>query len=143
VTDELQQKWFPDEYKSFPYQAGDILAEKDRSNRICLTRILKVERIVIPKSSTIDISGKVFQAPFDDWLLVVSVLIGDPRFDSIEQAQDSVKAGQWSGNLHIPFIPPVARSGLLVGHIPILKSEFEGYWIWRKAFADGKAGILS
>lgn len=143
MTDAPDAKWFPDEYKAFPYQAGDVLAEKERSGRYLLIRILKVERILVPKSSTINISGKLFQAPFDDWLLVISVLIGDPRFDSIELAQDYVKSSQWSGKLHMPFIPPSARSGVLVGHMSIQESDFEGYWSWRKDFAEGKAGIFS
>jgi hypothetical protein len=31
MTDQPQAKWFPDEYKSYPYQAGDILAETERA----------------------------------------------------------------------------------------------------------------
>jgi hypothetical protein len=34
MTDEPQAKWFPDEYKTYPYQAGDILAERKRAAAI-------------------------------------------------------------------------------------------------------------
>jgi hypothetical protein len=81
VSDQAQ-KFFPDYYKAFAYREGDVFAEQSQDSQVVVCRILKIDRLDVPKSSAINIAGKIYVAPIDDWLLIISpVLRNEVRFD--------------------------------------------------------------
>jgi hypothetical protein len=141
VSDETP-KFFPDEYKAFAYREGDVLADHVRDGQIVLQRILRIDRHDVPKFSDINIAGKTYVAPIDDWLLIVSILICDRMFSSIDEAREYVSAGSWSTKVHVPMRAPGAVRGTVVGHIAVHETEFGGYNYWRTEFAKGKAGVF-
>jgi|SRR5471030_257180 len=136
--------FFPPDYKHFPYKEGDLLVSKRKEGKFAVNKILRVDRFEFKKGTVINIQGKQFTATDDDYLLVVSASYGADEFSSFEQARDAAIAGKWSIKLgHIPNRPPGAAAGqTYVGHTPVLKSELNGYEIWRAAFEKGEAGVF-
>jgi hypothetical protein len=136
--------WFPPEYKTFPFQEGDLLASQGEGGKWSVSKILKVDKIVVKKGKSIGIQGQRFVAPEDDFLLVVSASYGEDEFDSLEAAAAAAKAHSWHVKLgHIPNRAPGAAEGQKrVGHEPVRKDELAGYRLWRAAFDKGEAGVF-
>jgi len=136
--------FFPPDYKRFPYKEGDLLISKRKEGKFAVNKILRVDRFEFKKGAIINIQGKQFTATDDDYLLVVSASYGADEFSSFEQARDAAIAGKWSIRLgHIPNRPPGAAAGqTYVGHTPVLKSELNGYEVWKAAFERGEAGVF-
>ena len=136
--------FFPPEFKSFPFQEGDLLSSQNEAGKFSVSKVLKVDQMTIKRDASIHIQGQIFVAPEDDFLLVVSCAYGEHEFDSIEAAKAAAKAGTWNLRIgHIPNRAPGAAQGqTLVGHAPVQESELEGYRIWKTAFDKGEAGVF-
>jgi hypothetical protein len=136
--------FFPPEYKQFPFKEGDLLVSRRNDGKFAVNKILKVDRFDFRKGSSISIQGQVFTATEDDYLLVVSVALGDYLFSSMDDARAAARAGTWKAKVrHIPNRPPGAAAGqVLVGNAPVTDAELEGYRIWKAEFEKGKAGIF-
>ena len=135
--------FFPPEYKSFPFQEGDMLASQS-NGQFRLTRILKVDKYFLKQGQAINIQGQIFIAPEDDFLLIISIAIGN-KFNTIEDVAKAVKDRTW--NVEAGHIPQ-RTSGILkgpiyhVGNYPIAENELSGYYEWEKLFRAGQAGIF-
>lgn len=136
--------FFPPEYKQFPFKEGDLLVSERSDSKFAVNKILKVDRFVFKKGSSINIQGRRFVATEDDYLLIVSSAYGDDEFSSFEQARAGALAGKWTVKLgHAPNRTPGAVAGqTLVGHAAVEESELEGYRLWRQAFEKGEAGVF-
>jgi hypothetical protein len=136
--------FFPSEYKQFPFKEGDLLVSQDSDGKYALNKVLKVDKVVVRKGESINIQGRRFTAPEDDYLLVVSASYGESEFRSVEQARSAAKAGNWRVRYsHIPNRPPGAAAGqTYVGTSAVTEAELQGYRLWRKAFEDGEAGVF-
>lgn len=136
--------FFPIEYKQFPSKEGDLLVSARSDGMFAVNKILKVDRIEVPKNTTINIQGKKFVATEDDFLLVVSAANGASEFATFELARAAAVSGAWTVQIgHVPNRAPGASGGQeLVGNVPVRESELEGYHRWYKAFRKGEAGIF-
>ena len=92
----------------------------------------------------ISIQGQTFVATEDDFLLVVSVAIGEREFASLQEAKSAAAAGTWHVRIgHIPARPlGLSQGQVLVGHTDVAENELDGYRQWRAAFDRGEAGIF-
>ena len=136
--------FFPAEFKSFPFQEGDLLSSQNEAGKFSVSKVLKVDQIPVKRGNSIHIQGQTFVASEDDFLLVVSCAYGEHEFDSLDAATFAAKAGTWNIKIgHVPNRPLGAAQGqTLVGHAPIGESELEGYRLWKTAFDKGKAGVF-
>lgn len=136
--------FFPPEYKEFPFKEGDLLASKSGDSKFAVNKILKVDRIEIRKGSSINIRGKIFTAPEDDYLLIVSASYGESEFDTLEQARAAAGSGKWTVKIaQVPNRAPGAAVGQTrVGNAPVSEAELADYREWRNAFDKGKAGVF-
>jgi hypothetical protein len=137
-------EFFPSEYKQFPYKEGDLLVSRSGGGRYAVNKILKIDRMEIKKGESINIQGQRFVAPIDDYLLIVSASYGASEFDSFDQARAAALAGKWTVRMgHIPNRPPGAAEGQVrVGTATVTEAELTGYYVWKKAFEKGEAGVF-
>jgi hypothetical protein len=135
--------WFPAEYKTCPFKAGDLLAFKSEG-RFALQRILTVDQVAVRKGADIQIQGRRFTAPEDDFLLIVGVAFSRADFDTIEEARAAAAARSWNVRIgHVARrVPGVGDGGVVVGHQPVEPHELEGYRMWKDAFDKGEAGVF-
>ena len=136
---------FPQEYKSFPFKEGDLLASRDsKTGKYAVNQVLKVDRIEIAKGETISFQGQRFVATEDDFLLVIGCSYGEREFDSIEAARAAAQAGRWTVKIaHVPNRAPGSAAGqTLIGHRAVREQDLEGYRVWRAAYDKGEAGIF-
>jgi hypothetical protein len=136
--------FFPPDYKQFPFKEGDLLASRRSDGKFAVNKILKVDKFIVKKGKSINIQGKNFTAPVDDYLLIVSASYGEAEFDSLEQARAAALSGKWKVRLaHAPNRPPGAAEGqTYVGSAPVTDAELTGYHGWREAFEKGEAGVF-
>ena len=136
--------FFPPEYKTFPFKEGDLLSSQRRDGKFAVSKVLKIDRILVKNGASINIQGKTFVAPEDDFLLVVSCAYGESEFSSLEAAKAAAKAGTWHVAIaHAPNRAPGALHGqVLVGHSPVHDGELTGYKQWKAAFDRGEAGVF-
>lgn len=136
--------FFPPEYKTFPFQEGDLLVSKRADGKFAVNKILKVERFDVKRGGSIGIQGKEFVATEDDFLLIVSAAYGDSEFNSFDDARAAALAGKWKVKVsHVPNRTPGAAKGQTrVGNTPVSNVELEGYTRWRQAFDRGEAGVF-
>jgi hypothetical protein len=140
----IEGDFFPPDFKQFPFKAGDLLANRRSDGRYSITKILRVDKIVLLEGQSISIQGQKFTAPEDDFLLTVSAAYGESEFESLEQARLAATTGKWKTKLgHVPNRPAGAAEGqVLIGFQPIHEDELVGYYAWRQAFDKGEAGIF-
>ena len=136
--------YFPPEYKQFPFNAGDLLASRRSDGKFAVNKILKIDKIVIKKGETINIQGRIFTAPVQDYLLIVSTSYGESAFDSLEQARLAALSGTWRVRIcHVPNRAPGAAVGQTkVASAPVRESELDDYRTWKRAFDKGEAGVF-
>ncbi|AMC36970.1 hypothetical protein [Janthinobacterium sp. B9-8] len=136
--------FFPPEYKSFPFKEGDLLSSQSRDGKFSVSKILKIDRVKVKKGASINIQGKVFVAPEDDFLLIVSCAYGKPEFASLEEAKAAARAGTWHISIaHAPNRSPGAQEGqVVVSHKVVEESELTGYRQWKAAFDREEAGVF-
>jgi len=136
--------FFPPEYKTFPFNEGDLLVSQQKNGTFSISKVLKIDKIDIHKGQPISIQGKRYVAAEDDSLLVVSSAYGAEKFNSFEAAKKAAIAGTWKiGVTHIPNRAPGAAAGQqLVSHAPVKDEELEDYKTWLDSFVKGEAGIF-
>ena len=136
--------FFPPEYKQFPFKEGDLLVSKRDDGKYAINKVLRVDRFEFKAGSSINIQGKRFVAPEDDYLLVVSAAYGESEFASFEEARAAAQTGRWTVRIgHAPNRTPGAAAGqTLVGHSAVSERELNGYKQWRTAFEKGEAGVF-
>ena len=136
--------FFPPDYKVFPFKEGDLLSSRNRDGMYSVSKVLKVDRVLLRKGRVINIQGKLFTATEDDFLLIVSACYGKAEFKSLDEARAAARASTWHVKMaHIPNRPPGAAEGqTLVGHAPVQERELEGYRLWKQAFDRGEAGVF-
>ena len=136
--------FFPPEYKTFPFEEGDLLVSKRSDGRFSVNKVLKIDRVDLKKGASISIQGKSFVASEDDFLLIVSAALGESEFGSFDEAKSAALAGKWTVRVgHAPNRTPGAAAGQTrVGTSPVSKVELEGYSQWRQAFDRGDAGVF-
>ncbi len=137
-------EFFPPEYKTFPFVAGDLLVSKSSKGKFSVNKVLKVDRVEIQQGKTINIQGQKFVATETDSLLIVSESFGADEFDTFDAAKSAALAGRWTVKLgHAPNRAPGAAAGQTrVGHAAVTDSELSGYQVWRDAFDKGQAGVF-
>jgi hypothetical protein len=136
--------FFPKEYKQFKYKPGDLLSCKDKDG-YGLVKILKVDRIEVKKGRAINIMGKEFRPPMDDWLLVVSTSFSESTFPSLEALRKAVAEKTWSVEVGcVPRRPPWigGPDSVLLGNEEVTEEELIGYKEWKASFDAGEAGIF-
>lgn len=136
--------FFPPEYKRFPFKAGDLLASRHKDGKFSVNKILQIDRIVVRKGHSINIQGKSFTAPVDDYLLIISAACGEAEFESLELARAGALSGKWHVQIgHSPNRPPGAAEGQAhIGFAPVTDKELKGYRLWKQAFDRGEAGVF-
>lgn len=136
--------FFPPDYKTFAFTAGDLLVSKRSDGKFAVNKILKVDRIDLKRGASINIQGKSFVASEDDYLLVVSTAYGGDDFASFEAARAAALGGSWVVKVaHVPNRAPGAQAGQTrVGHAPVTAAELQGYDQWRATFDKGQAGVF-
>ena len=144
VMPAIAGNFFPPEYKTFSFKEGDLLVSQRQDGRFAVSKVLKIDRVTVKKGGTINIQGKSFVAPEDDFLLIVSAAYGRNEFKSLEEAKTAAVASTWHVELaHAPNRPPGAAEGqTLVGHKPVAETELTGYKQWKAAFDRGEAGVF-
>jgi len=135
--------FFPPDFKQFPFREGDLLVSQRGSGKFAVNKVLKVDCVDLRKNASINIQGKQFVLPEDDYLLVVSAAYGVDEFDSFEQARAAALSGTWTLHIaHVPNRPAGAAAGqVLAGHAAVKDAELDGYRLWREAFDKGEAGV--
>lgn len=136
--------FFPPEYKQFPFKEGDLLSSRSGNGKHSVSKIIKIDKVVLKKGEAIGIQGQTFVATEDDYLLVVSALYSKAEFDTFEQAREAARSDKWRmETFHIPNRTPGAAEGQqLVGHAPVTERDLGGYRLWKADFEKGKAGIF-
>jgi hypothetical protein len=143
-TKAVADSFFPPEYKEFPFKEGDLLASRRGDGKFAVNKILRVDRFTVKKGESINIQGKRFTAPLDDYLLIVSASYGASEFDSLEQARSAAASGKWTVQVgHAPNRAPGAAAGqTYAGSATVTEAELDGYRLWREAFEKGEAGVF-
>lgn len=136
--------FFLDDYKSFPFKEGDLLASRRSDGKFAANKILKIDKFAVKKGESILIQSRAFTATEADFLLVISTSYGEAEFDSLERARAAAISGNWSVKLaHEPNRPPgAAVDQTYIGNAPVRPAELAGYQYWRQAFDNGEAGIF-
>ncbi|CAA0110286.1 Uncharacterised protein [BD1-7 clade bacterium] len=136
--------FFPENYKTFPYSEGDLLASHRSDGRYSINKVLRIDKVVLKAGETILIQNQAFEAPEEDYLLIISMSYGDDEFDSLEAAKLAADKGVWTIKMgHVPNRAPGAANGqTLIGHHPVKEGELEGYNQWKNAFIKGEAGVF-
>ena len=136
--------WFPEDYKTFPFQEGDVLASQKEDGKYGLNKVLRIDKVILKEGDSINIQGQIFTAPEDDFLLIISMSYGEADFATLDDAIQAAKAGEWNIKMgHAPNRSPGAAAGqVLVGHQPVTDSELAGYNQWKELFETGKAGVF-
>ena len=136
--------FFPPDFKAFPFKEGDLLASKHDDGKYSINKVLKVDKIIVKKGGSILIQNQKFEAPEDDYLLIISCSYGKSEFNSLEEAKKAAESGKWKIEYgHIPNRAPGATSGqILIGHKPVSENELLGYKQWKAAFDKGEAGVF-
>ena len=136
--------FFPPDYKTFPFNEGDLLASRGGDGKFSVSKVLKIDRIALKKGESINIQGKSFAATEDDYLLIVSCSYGAAEFNTLEEARAAATKGKWTVKLgHAPNRSPGAAEGQTrIGHTSVTESELAGYREWRRAFDKGNAGVF-
>lgn len=137
-------KFFPENYQQFPFKEGDLLTSKSRDGMYSITKILKIDKVILEAGDTIIIQGQRFTAPVKDFLLVIGASYGESEFSSLEQVKQAASTGKWTVKFtHIPNRPPGAAEGQqLIGHATVTEEELKGYYWWKAAFDRGEAGVF-
>ena len=136
--------FFPEDYKTFPFKEGDLLASKRDDGKYAINKVLRIDKVVLHAGDYINIQGQSFQAPEEDFLLIISMSYGEDEFSSLEEARKAAGKGAWKVKMgHIPNRPPGAAHGqIFVGNNPVKEDELDGYKLWKEAFSKGEAGIF-
>ena len=136
--------FFPDNYKTFPFDEGDLLASQDAAGRFGVNQVLKIDRIRVKKGDVVSFQGQRFTATEDDFYLVVGCSYGEHEYDSLEQARAAATTGRWNVHVgHTPNRAPGAAAGQTkIGHRAVRDSDLAGYRVWREAFDKGEAGVF-
>ena len=136
--------FFPPDYKHFPFKEGDLLASKRGDGKYSVNKILKIDKVVLKAGESINIQGKNFVAPEEDYLLIVSSAYGEAQFETLEQARHAAATGHWKIEVgHVPNRAPGAAAGQTrIGSSPVTESELAGYRQWKSAFTKGEAGVF-
>lgn len=140
----LAGNWFPEDYKTFSFQEGDILASQQEDGKYRLNKVLRIDKVILKEGDSINIQGQIFTAPEEDFLLIISMSCGEADFATLDDAIQAAKIGKWNVIMeHAPSRSPGAAAGqVLVGHQPVSDSELAGYNQWKKLFETGKAGVF-
>lgn len=136
--------FFPPEFKLFPFQKGDILAVPRQGGHYTLNKIIAIDRVAVPQGCTISIQGQVFVSDEDDWLFVIGHSVGADVFSTLDEARDAALQGSWLVKVgHIPNRAPAASENMVwVAKEDVTEDELQGYYEWRAAFEDERAGIF-
>ncbi|WP_235334073.1 hypothetical protein [Aquabacterium sp. NJ1] len=136
--------FFPPDYKQFPFKEGDLLASKRSDGKYAVNKILKIDKVVLKAGESINIQGKKFVVPEEDYLLIVSAAYGESEFDTLEQARHAAASGHWKVQIgHAPNRAPGAAAGqTYIGSAPVAEWELAGYRQWKSAFTKGEAGVF-
>lgn len=136
--------WFLEDFKSFPFKEGDVLASQSVNGSYGLNKVLRIDKIVLRTGESINIQGQLFAAPEEDFLLIISMSYGEDEFSTLEEAKVAAKNGVWKIKMgHAPNRAPGAAVGqILVGNQPVKNEELVGYNQWKKLFEAGKAGVF-
>lgn len=139
----MAQGFFPDNYKTFPFKEGDLLASESADGRYSINKVLRIDKVILKEGNSINIQGQIFEASSEDFLLIVSMSYGDNEFDSLDEAKSAANLGSWTVKMgHIPNRPPGAAMGqTLIGHQTVSEDELVGYKHWLEAFKSGQAGV--
>ncbi|MEJ2612016.1 MAG: hypothetical protein P8179_18575 [Candidatus Thiodiazotropha sp.] len=62
--------WFPEDYKTFPFQEGDVLASQEENGKYRLNKVLRIDKVMLNEGDSINIQGQIFTALENDFLLV-------------------------------------------------------------------------
>lgn len=137
-------EYFPEDYKTFPFKEGDLLASKREDGKYAINKVLRIDKIILKPGDSINIQGGMFQAPEEDFLLIVSMSYGENEFDSLDEARKAAQNGAWKVKMgHIPNRSPGAAYGqILVGNKAVKEEELDGYNLWKEAFIKGEAGVF-
>jgi len=138
------EAFFPPDYKEFPFREGDLLASQRSDGKFAISKVLKIDKIVVRAGESLSIQNQRFTAPVDDFLLVISCALGASEFDSLDQARAAAASNKWTIHIgHVPNRPPgAAADKICVGSAPVTEEELTGYRMWRQAFDNGEAGIF-
>jgi hypothetical protein len=136
--------FFPQNYKEFPFQEGDLLTSEDSEGKYSVNKILKIDKVTLKQGDSINIQGQMFTAPVEDFLLIISTSYGESEFSSIDEAKRAAASGNWTVEMgHVPNRPPGAAAGqVYIGSAPVTEAELKGYIQWKEAFTKGEAGIF-
>jgi hypothetical protein len=136
--------FFPPEYKTFPFREGDLLASPRSDGNFAISKVLKIDKIVLKAGESISIQGQRFVAPSEDFLLVISCAVGESEFASLDAAREAAAANRWTVHIgHVPNrAPGAAADKIVVGFAPVTDDELVGYRLWRESFDNGEAGIF-
>jgi hypothetical protein len=144
VRTSSKETFFPAEYKEFPFREGDLLASPRSDGKIAISKVLKIDKIIVRTGESISIQGQRFTAPVEDFLLVISCALGESEFASVDHARAAAASNKWTIRIgHVPNRAPGAAEGkIVVGSAPVTEKELTGYRMWREAFDKGDAGIF-
>jgi hypothetical protein len=56
--------WFPEDYKTFPFQEGDVLASQEENGKY------RLNKVMLNEGDSINIQGQIFTALENGFLLV-------------------------------------------------------------------------
>ncbi|HEY4176199.1 MAG TPA: hypothetical protein VGM90_05190 [Kofleriaceae bacterium] len=138
------EAFFPPDYKEFPFREGDLCASQRADGKFALSKVLKIDKVVLRAGESLSIQNQRFTTPVNDFLLVISCALGAAEFDSLEQARAAAASNKWTLAVgHVPNRPPgAAADKIRVGSAPVTEEELKGYRLWRDAFDKGEAGIF-
>ena len=136
--------FFPPDYKTFPFEQGDLLLSQDEGGKFSVSKVLKIDTVEVGRGEAIYMGGKDIVATEDDSLLIIGCAYGEYEFETAEEAQAAAQDGNWTVRIgHAPNRSPGAAQGQsLIGHEAVHESELEGYHLWKEAFDAGKAGVF-
>ena len=137
-----QESFFPEAYKVFKYNEGDILAFQDKDGW-SITKIIKITKVSLKAGETISIQNKVFTAPIDDYLLIIGTSFSKP-YKTLDELKLAVKNNKWEVQIgHVPRrTPGIGDGSIFIGNQPVSKEELSGYFQWKSAFDKGEAGVF-
>ena len=157
MADEM---FFPPSYKTFAFAEGDFVASQNEDGTWELRRILKIDKVTVEEGASINIMGQEFTAPFDDYLLIISIafigkegeMIGKGEvqiqmadsYESLDEVKESIANHSWITSIgHMPVrTESFADDSIVVGHEDITEEDLAGYAEWKEAFINGEAGIF-
>ena len=121
-----------------------MLAYSEKEQKYYITKVLKIDKVIMKKGDVRNIAGQNIEAPEEDFFLTISVKRSEYIYNSKQEAIEAVEKNNVSWYI---YHLPQRSSGImlnpreLIGNQEVTQEELKLYKQWKELFDKGEAGV--